>query len=146
VDTDSLVRLRRVIGRLARGMNAGASGEGLTPSQSSVLGVVVARGPLGVRELSQVEGLNPTMLSRVIGKLDAAGLIKRTQDRSDLRVALVEATPAGVRVADRVRRRRTDALSACVDRLSPAHARALTTALPALEALVGELERDDSST
>ena len=38
MDADRVTRLRGVIGRLARQLNASSTGEGLTPSQASVLG------------------------------------------------------------------------------------------------------------
>ena len=67
-------------------------GEGLTPSQASVLGIVTNRGPLGLTELTEIEGLNPTMLSRVVGKLDSFGLIQRLRDPDDFRAARVQVT------------------------------------------------------
>src|SRR5271169_3145184 len=93
MDEESVIRLRRVVLRLARQMNAASVGEGLTPSQASVLGIVVNRGPLGLAELTEIEGLNPTTLSRVVGKLDSFGLIRRLRDPEDLRAARVEVTP-----------------------------------------------------
>jgi hypothetical protein len=34
--------------------------------------MIVNRGPLGLAELTEIEGLNPTMLSRVVGRLDSS--------------------------------------------------------------------------
>ena len=80
MDDEGAIRLRRVISKLARQLNASSTGEGLTPSQASVLGLIVARGPLGLTELGELEGINPTMLSRVIGRLVEMNLITRTPD------------------------------------------------------------------
>jgi DNA-binding MarR family transcriptional regulator len=140
VDADTVTRLRVVIGRLARELNATATGEGLTPTQASVLGLVTGRGPLGMAELAGLEGLNPTMLSRVVGKLDELGLVRRLPDPDDLRVVRVEVTPAGRRVHQRIRTLRTRAVSQCLERLPDDTARSLLDALPALEALVDELK------
>jgi DNA-binding MarR family transcriptional regulator len=139
VDAETVTRLRRVVGRLARQLNASATGEGLTPTQASVLGLVAGRGPVSIARLADLEQINPTMLSRVIGHLDAAGLIRRVPDPTDLRTASLEATAEGARVADRLRERRTAIVSECTERLSPAEADALTHALPALEALTEQL-------
>jgi DNA-binding MarR family transcriptional regulator len=79
------------------------------------------------------------MLSRVIGHLDTAGLLRRVPDPTDLRTASLEATADGLRVAERLRERRTAIVSECAERLSPAEADALTQALPALEALTRQL-------
>lgn len=139
MDAETVTRLRRVVGRLARQLNASATGEGLTPTQASVLGLVAARGPISIGQLTDLEQLNPTMLSRVIGRLDAAGLIRRVPDPTDLRTASLEATAEGARTADRLRERRTAIVSECTERLMPAEAEALTQALPALEALTKQL-------
>ena len=77
MDADLVTRLRRVVGKLTRELNVSATDAGLTPTQASVLGLIVGRGPLGLANLIDLERLNPTMLSRVIGKLDDAGLISR---------------------------------------------------------------------
>ncbi|MEQ4207448.1 MarR family transcriptional regulator [Actinopolymorpha sp. B17G11] len=140
VDADTVTRLRVVIGRLARELNATATGEGLTPTQASVLGLVTGRGPLGMAELAGLEGLNPTMLSRVVGRLDELELVQRRPDPADLRVVRVEVTPAGRRVHQRIRTLRTRAVSLCLERLPDETARTLLDALPALEALVDELK------
>jgi len=54
---------------------------GTFPSQYEVLVTIVGRGPLRHAELAVLEGINPTMLSRIVGKLESAGLVARTQDR-----------------------------------------------------------------
>jgi DNA-binding MarR family transcriptional regulator len=135
MDDDGAIRLRRVISKLARELNASSTGAGLTPSQASVLGLIVARGPLGLAELGDLEGLNPTMLSRVISRLAAMRLIDRVRDPEDLRSASVVATPAGRQLSGQIKERRAAAVSRCLDLLSPAHVTALTGALPALEEL-----------
>jgi DNA-binding MarR family transcriptional regulator len=140
VDPETATRLRRVVSRLARQLNSESTSEGLTPSQASVLGQIVTHGPVGIAELTTLEMLNPTMLSRVIGKLDQAGLIRRRANPEDLRAALVESTPAGKRLHRRIRDKRTSAVSAGVDALPPQQLQALVDALPALEALVSELQ------
>src|SRR5271155_1671735 len=103
MDVELVARLRAVIGRLARQLNETSTGEGLTPTQYSVLAPVRTRGPLGLTELTELEGLNPTMLSRVIRVLDDAGLIVRSPDPSDMRAARLEITPAGEQRQERGR-------------------------------------------
>jgi len=135
LDNDSVIRLRRVVLRLARQMNAASVGEGLTPSQASVLGIVTNRGPLGLAELTQIEGLNPTMLSRIIGKLDSFGLIRRLRDPDDFRAARVEVTPEGKRAYERIAAQRAAIISELVAHLPAEQEDALVAALPALENL-----------
>lgn len=140
MDAENVARLRAVIVRLARQLNASSTGEGLTPTQASVLGLVAFRGPLGLAELTDLEGLNPTMLSRVVRKLTDDGLIHRLQDPSDLRAVRVEITHEGALVHDRIRALRTQAVSECLQRLPDHTGKQLVEALPALDALAEELK------
>lgn len=134
-DTETLSKLRGVISKLARELNATATDEGLTPTQASVLGLIAFRGPLGLTELAQLEGLNPTMLSRVVGRLTELELIQRDPNPDDLRAVRVEATEAGRQLHERVKLLRTEALGACLDQLPEASARTIIDALPALDEL-----------
>jgi len=143
-DTETLSRLRGVISRLARELNATATGEGLTPTQASVLGLIAFRGPLGLTELAQLEGVNPTMLSRVVGRLTELDLIQRDPNPEDLRVIQVEATEAGREVHERVKLLRTEAIGACLDQLPDKSARQIIDALPALEELAVALRATHS--
>ena len=135
MEADSVIRLRRVVLGLARRLNAASAGERLTPAQASVLAIVVNRGPLGLAELTEIEGLNPTMLSRVVGKLDSSGLVRRRRDPDDYRAALVEVTPNGEKAWQRISAERTKIISECVVCLSAEQEAALAAALPALPAL-----------
>jgi DNA-binding MarR family transcriptional regulator len=135
MDDDGVIRLRRVISKLARQLNASATGAGLTPSQASVLSVIVGRGPMSLAELADLEGLNPTMLSRVVSKLQSMGLIDRIPHPADLRSASVAATEPGFRIDEQVKAERSAAVSRCMQLLAADHESALTAALPALEEL-----------
>ena len=135
MDAELVARLRGVIPRLARQFNETSTGEGLTPTQYSVLALVRIRGPLGLAELTELEGLNPTMLSRIVKVLDERGLIRRLPDPSDMRAARVEVTQEGEQVHGRVREQRTRVLSECLERLPPRTAELLLAAVPAMEEL-----------
>jgi DNA-binding MarR family transcriptional regulator len=141
MDADGVTRLRGVIGRLARQLNASSTAEGLTPSQASVLGLVVFRGPLTLSELADLEGLNPTMLSRVVGRLQELELIRRIPDPADLRSASVTSTEPGQEIDRRVKAQRAYVVSQCVDQLPAEEQGALSAALPALEALAEALKK-----
>lgn len=140
MDTELVARLRAVIHRLARVLNDTSTGEDLTPTQYSVLALVRVRGPLGLTELTELEGINPTMLSRVVKALDERGLIRRRQDPGDLRAALVAVTEEGERVHDRVRQLRSKVLTDCLHGLPADTAAALLAAVPDLEALAEALK------
>lgn len=135
MDAENVTRLRRVIGRLARLLNAAPVSENLTPTQASVLGIVAYRGPVGMTELADIEGLNPTMLSRVVAKLVDEGLVTRLPNPADQRAVQLQATDTGREVQLRIIRSRTDTVARILDGLSPDATVALLDALPALEAL-----------
>jgi DNA-binding MarR family transcriptional regulator len=140
MDTELVARLRAVIPRLARVLNDTSTGEDLTPTQYSVLALVRGRGPIGLTELTELEGLNPTMLSRIVKVLDERGLIRRMQDPGDLRAARVAATTEGEQVHDRIRQQRTKVLSECLHDLPPDTAARLLAAVPDLEVLAEALK------
>jgi DNA-binding MarR family transcriptional regulator len=145
IDPDSLARLRGVISKLARELNASSTVEDLTPTQASVLGLISARGPLRVAELAELEGINPTMLSRVISNLAGRDLIERYVDTADQRVVTVQSTRSGRRLHERIRSLRTNAVARCLDRMSKADAKTIVDALPALEGLVGQLRGESAA-
>ena len=140
MDTELVARLRAVIPRLARVLNDTSTGADLTPTQYSVLALTHVRGPIGLTELTELEGLNPTMLSRVVKVLDERGLIRRMQDPGDLRAARVEVTPEGAKLHDQIRAERTKVLSECLQALPADSAGQLLKAVPDLEALAEALK------
>jgi DNA-binding MarR family transcriptional regulator len=139
-DIDTVAHLRAALGRIARRLRTTAAGAGLTPTQLSVLGTLAHHpGGLALAELARIEGLNPTMLSRAIGRLDELGLLGREPDPLDRRAAHVRLTKAGTELHQSVRAERTTALAETLRHLSTEHVQALQSALPALDALADAL-------
>ncbi len=140
--TDTAPRLRAALGRLHRRLRPTAAGvaAGLTPTRVSLLNTIQRLGPVRLSELADEEGINPTMLSRIVSDLVEGGLIERVSDPLDRRAALVTTTRVGKRLVERMRRERTDVLSVALSSLSPSEHRALERALPALEALAEQLK------
>lgn len=135
MDTDEVARLRIALARTARWLERQSTADELSRTQLSVLGTVARLGPLGLGRLAEIEGVNPTMLSRIVAKLDDAGLLRRTPDPADRRAAHVEVTEHGRELHLRMRAERTRLL---VDRLADLtvdHRDHLLAALPAIEAL-----------
>jgi DNA-binding MarR family transcriptional regulator len=146
LDAETAARLRAVVGKLSRRLNALARGSGLTPSQLSALGVIARNGPLRLSELAEIESMNPTMLSRVVAALDQAGLIRRKPDPQDRRAGLLEVTASGRRTHDRLRDERGRVLSDGLEQLADAELVAVEAALPALETLIAAMTRREGST
>jgi DNA-binding MarR family transcriptional regulator len=139
MDADSVIRLRRVVLVLARRLNTTSMDDGLTPAQASVLGIVAHYRSLALAELIEIEGLNPTMLSRVVGKLDSLGLIQRLRDPDDYRAVRVEVTPEGEETWQRISSLRAAIISECVAGLPAEQDATLVASLPMLENLAEAL-------
>jgi DNA-binding MarR family transcriptional regulator len=139
VDAETTHRLRQAIARLGRELTKFAGDEGLTPSQAAVLALVARRGSIGLSELARIESINPTMLSRLISRLEVTGLIARTPDPNDLRSAVVTITPAGTKMQDTIQGNRATVVGRAAEGLSADEQRSLVEALPALESLVEQL-------
>jgi DNA-binding MarR family transcriptional regulator len=137
IDEDDAVRLRNAVMRLARDLRKTANQEGLTATQSSVLATVVRENEVPLSKLADNEGLNPTMLSRVIAHLEENDYVRREKDPIDRRAFVVQPTTQGRRLMQRLRDRRTSQLLQRISHLDEASALQLVRALPALEQLAG---------
>jgi DNA-binding MarR family transcriptional regulator len=135
VETDDVSRLRAAIGALARRLRHTEATAGMTQTQVSVLLSVVAHGSLRAGALAEHEGLNPTMLSRVLAVLCERGLVRRVADPTDRRATIVEPTAAGRKLRERMRRERNAKLEPVLAELTGKERAAIVAALPALETL-----------
>jgi DNA-binding MarR family transcriptional regulator len=142
-DKQEVGRLRGALARIARSIDRQVPTEGLTRSQVWVLGTVARMGPIGMSELAEIEGVNPTMLSRMVGKMADAGLLARVPDARDGRAVLVQVTAEGTALQDRLRVERSRLFAERLAELPEEFAAQLLGALPALEAL-GQLMRRES--
>lgn len=138
-DDEELARLRIALARITRALDRRTRGDLLTRTQFSALATIARRGPIRISEVAELEGVNPTMLSRILGKLEDAGLVLRSPDPADGRVAKVEATEAGAALHERLRAERTRLLAERLVALPDPHAGRLLAALPALESLAEHL-------
>lgn len=141
-ELETAARLRTAIGRLSRRLRTTAASRdaGLTPTAISLLLGVVRSGPVRLSELAESEGINPTMLSRTVAGMVQDGLLDRSSDEGDRRAAWVEATAAGRKLAERMRRERTRAVDQALETLSEPERRHIEKALPALEVLADALK------
>jgi DNA-binding MarR family transcriptional regulator len=131
--------LRVALGRLNRSLRLTQTQKDLPSSQREVLMAIARAGSLRLSELAREEGLNPTMLSRIIAKLEASGMVTRTCDPKDARVIHLAATPEGLALRETIRSERNNALLYALGRLSKDDKNALNAATPALEKIVATL-------
>jgi DNA-binding MarR family transcriptional regulator len=135
-ETQLAEEFRVAFGRLNRTLRLTHVDTDLPPSQREVLMAIARVTSIRLSELSQEEGINPTMLSRIVAKLEASGLVVRTPDAEDARIMHVAVTEAGEALRDTIRSERTDALHYALRHLSNEERRALAEATPVLEKIV----------
>jgi DNA-binding MarR family transcriptional regulator len=130
-------RLRPAIARIARRIRQ-AGGAELSPSQSAALGTIERHGPLTPSELAARERIQRPTATRVLARLEEAGLIARTPDPADRRSCLVAVTPEGTALIARMRARRDVWMAARLEQLPPEDLATLDRAAGILERLLEE--------
>src|SRR6266508_1610405 len=137
VDRELVVQLRLAVMRLARRLRQQTEGE-ITASQLSALSSV-SRLTLGA--LAAVERVRPPTMTRIVGHLEAAGLLVRRPAPADRRSAEVELSPSGRELLDRTRTRKDAYLAERLATLGPAEVAVLRRAAAVLERLLEADER-----
>lgn len=98
VDTDGVLAvaasLRLGTTRLARRLRREADVD-LTPSLLSALSMVYLHGPLTLGALAELERVTPPTVTKLVGRLEEAGLVGRACDPDDRRVHRVSITDDG---------------------------------------------------
>jgi DNA-binding MarR family transcriptional regulator len=128
-------RLRLAIVRTARRMRQEA-GTDLSPSLTSALATIERHGPLTPSELADVERVQRPSATRIVARLEKAGLVDRAGDPSDGRVSLVTATREGRDLLRRLRKRKNAYLARRMRDLDPDDVAALERAAEVLERLL----------
>jgi DNA-binding MarR family transcriptional regulator len=144
-EDEDVARLRIALRRISRLVDRQIDAGGLTPTQGSVLAAAARLGPIGVGELAEAEGLNPTMLSRIVGKLEADGWLSRVPNPSDGRAVSVQVSQAGHELQERMRDERTALFAQRLAGLPRSQVKQLLSALPAIEALAEQLRHPASA-
>jgi DNA-binding MarR family transcriptional regulator len=130
-------RLRVAVHRLDRRLRQEAIA-GLSPSQTSVLGTISRLGSPTLGTLAEAEQVQPPTMTRLVGGLQAAGLVKRTTDAGDARVAHVRLTADGRRALERIRTLKTAFLARRLASLDAPERAASADLIALLERLVDE--------
>jgi DNA-binding MarR family transcriptional regulator len=134
VDVASLAtRLRADVWRLARRLRSEGHVD-LTPTLQSALGTLDRHGPMTPGQFARHEQIRKPTATRTIAALVEQGLVERTPDPLDGRVAWLQLSPEGRRLVQRVRRRYDAYLAERIKRLP-------SDDLVALERAAGILER-----
>jgi DNA-binding MarR family transcriptional regulator len=138
-------RLRLAIARTARRLRqealAGVGGVELSPTLAAALATIDVHGPLTPSELAERERIQRPTATRIVARLDEAGLVERTPDPADGRAYLVSLSAEGRALLRRIRRRKDEYLARRLRGLDRADIEALERAADVLERLLDERER-----
>ena len=98
-------QLRLVITRTARRLRQEAASD-LGPSQTAALATIERHGPLTPSELARIERIQRPTATRILARLEEAGLVERVADPADGRSFTVGATAAARTLMKRLRTRK----------------------------------------
>lgn len=120
--------------RLARQLRQQDEGA-LTPTMRAVLGTISREAPLTLGELASIEQVAPPTITKVVGKLEDAGLVEREIDVADRRICRVLLSDGGRRWMDEDRTRRRRWLAERIDGLNADEVDHLVAAVDIIERL-----------
>ncbi|MEU6242711.1 MarR family transcriptional regulator [Streptomyces sp. NPDC047024] len=130
--------LMLAVEHLVRYVRRSATAGGLSTAASSALGRLGREGPQRLTELARAENATQPNMTQLVTRMERAGLVRRTADRTDGRGVLVEATETGLEVFRQRRAERSEALGLLLERLPEEERAAVRTALPALARAIEE--------
>jgi DNA-binding MarR family transcriptional regulator len=127
--------LRLVITRTARRLRQHAGTE-LGPSQTSALASVERHGPLTPSELARIERVQRPTATRIVARLEEAGLVERVADPTDGRSFTVSINADGRALMNKLRTRKNAYLARRIRDLDEADLATLDRAADILEDLL----------
>jgi DNA-binding MarR family transcriptional regulator len=127
-------QMRLAVMRLSRRLRQQSVGD-ITQSQLSALATVERSGALSLGELAEIERVAPPSMTRIAARLEERGLLARTADLSDRRIARVAITLQGRELLEETRTRRDAYLATRLAAMTPEEQEVLVRALPLLERL-----------
>jgi DNA-binding MarR family transcriptional regulator len=115
----------------------GESGQELPPGRRQAI-LVLSRGELRMGELARRLGLQVSTVTRLVDKLERAGLVERRPGAADRRSVTVALTASGGEVAERLRAARAAFMVEVLDVLEPAEQRQLVKLMAKVGSALGE--------
>lgn len=139
-------RLRIAVSRLSRRLRPTAAAGPLTSTEVDMLVAAEKRGPARMSDFALFCGLNPTMASRIVPRLEKAGYLQTRRDPDDKRARRVEATKKASKLLAKVRSERSGVLADLIGGLEGPERQALFAAIPVLERLAERLSKQALTT
>src|SRR3954462_1400984 len=135
--TSVAAHLRVVLARAARRLRQEA-GTDLSPSQTAALATIERRGPLTPSEVAVCERIQRPTATRIIARLEEAGLVSRAADPTDGRSSLVSITGEGRELLERLRANKDAFLARRLENLTAEERATLERAAEILERVLAE--------
>jgi DNA-binding MarR family transcriptional regulator len=82
--------------------------EGITEPQLQALELLVTNGPMLMRKISDALLVTPANITGIVDRLEEKKLVKRTLVKGDRRSTIVEVTPEGKTLHEKVARKKSD--------------------------------------
>ena len=114
------------------------AGAALSPSQTAALATIERHGPLTPSELAEREHVQRPTVTRVVARLEEAGLVERAADPGDRRSCLVSISGDGVALLAELRGRKNAYLARRLDALPAEDRETLDRAAAIFERMLEE--------
>jgi DNA-binding MarR family transcriptional regulator len=135
---EAIARLRRA---LRRGARVADPGNTLAVAQLELLAALVEHPGARPGQVARLLNMRPNTVTTIVNALSARGMLRRTAAEDDRRAAELTATEAGRQAVLAWQATNAAVLNLALSSLPARQRRALATAVPALRALAGEVDR-----
>jgi DNA-binding MarR family transcriptional regulator len=104
---NAIIATSKVIRRVGLGL---FTEEGITESQFQALWLLVENGPMLMRKMSDEMLVTPANITGIMDRLEEKSLVRRTSVKGDRRATIIEITPKGRALCERVAIKKADML------------------------------------
>jgi DNA-binding MarR family transcriptional regulator/GNAT superfamily N-acetyltransferase len=112
-------------------------GSPYTVAEGRTLYEIAARDGVTPKQVSEITGLDPGYLSRIVGRLERDGIVGRERSASDGRSVVLRLTPAGRRMFPDFNLRSVALVESLIEGLSADERRSLVLAIETAQSLLG---------
>lgn len=133
-----VAELVQTMGVLIRRMRTEAHTDGLSMSESMVLGRLSREGAATTAELARAEGVKPQSMGATVATLEEQGLVERTPHPTDGRQMILRLTEKGTAVREAARIAKLAWLSQAIGRLEESDQQVLRESTALFRRLVEE--------
>jgi len=132
-----LATIRLLWRDLLRNPYADAEAFGMTGPQVTVMACLATRGPITLTELSRTLGMSHSTASGIVDRLEARGLVRRSEDATDRRRTAISVTEGVTRYVRDLEQGPSGRLVRALESASSAQRAAVTAGLQSLCDLLG---------